>query len=66
LSGDYQDSLQPARSTGPIVLTSEWAMYTLDLSGRDLSHIIGGLVWVTSKPSNPGGATIYLDDIRFE
>ncbi|MBC8447498.1 MAG: hypothetical protein H8D78_07090 [Chloroflexi bacterium] len=66
LKGTYQDSLQPALSTGPIVLTSMWTPYTLDLSGRDLSHIIGGFVWVTNKPSNPDGATIYLDDIRFE
>jgi hypothetical protein len=66
LKGDYQDSLQPALSTGPIVLTGEWASYALDLSGRDLSHIIGGFLWVTNESSNPGGATIYLDDIRFE
>jgi len=66
LKGAYQDSLQPARSTGPIVLTERWTKYTLDLSGRDLSHIIGGFIWVTNKPSNPNGATIYLDDIRFE
>jgi hypothetical protein len=66
LKGTYQDSLQPAFSTGPIVLTKDWKQYTLDLSGKNLSHIIGGLVWVTNKPSNPNGATIYLDDIRFE
>lgn len=66
LKDTYQDSLQPALSTGPIVLTDAWMQYTLDLSGRDLSHIIGGFVWVTNKPSNPDGATIYLDDIRFE
>jgi hypothetical protein len=66
LKGDYQDSLQPALSTGPIILTGEWTSYALDLSGRDLSHIIGGFVWVTNKASNPDGATIYLDDIRFE
>jgi hypothetical protein len=66
LKGAYQDSLQPALSTGPIVLTKDWKQYTLDLSGKNLSHIIGGLVWVTNKPSNPNGATIYLDDIRFE
>jgi hypothetical protein len=66
LKGDFQDSLQPALSTGTIVLTKTWEEYTLDLSGRDLSHVIGGFVWVTNKPSNPNGATIYLDDIRFE
>jgi len=66
LKGAYQDSLQPALSTGPIVLTKDWKQYTLNLSGKNLSHIIGGFVWATNKPSNPNGATIYLDDIRFE
>ncbi len=66
LKGTYQDSLQPAFSTGPIVLTGDWTLYTLDLTGRELTHIIGGFIWVTNKPSNPNGATIYLDDIRFE
>ncbi len=62
----YKDSLQPALSTGPIVLTNSWVQYTLQLAGEDLSHIIGGFVWVTNKPSNPNGATIYLDEIKFE
>jgi hypothetical protein len=66
LQGKYRDSLQPALSTGPIVLTNEWTQYTIDLTGKDLSHIIGGFVWVTNVDSNPDGATIYLDDIRFE
>lgn len=66
LKGRYRDSLQPARSAGPIVLTNEWVQYTLNLRGRDLSHIIGGLVWVTNRRDNPTGATILLDDIRFE
>jgi hypothetical protein len=66
LKGTYQDSLQPVLSTGPIVLKKEWMQYTLDLKGKDLSHIIGGFVWVTSKPENPSGATIYLDEIRYE
>ncbi len=64
--GTYQDSLQPARSTGPIVLTKEWKPYTLDLAGQDLHHVRGGFVWVTNAQSNPDGATIYLDEIRFE
>jgi len=66
IKGAYQDSLQPAYSTGPIILTNHWVQYTLDLTGKDLSHVIGGFVWVTNKPSNPSGATIYLDDIMFE
>lgn len=62
----YRDSLQPAKSSGTITLTAEWYPYTIDLTGTNLSHIMGGFVWVTNKPSNPNGSTIYLDDIRFE
>jgi hypothetical protein len=32
---------------------------------KDLSHVIGGFCWVTDKTSNPDGATIYVDDIRY-
>jgi len=66
LEGTYKDSLWPALSTEPIVLTDTWVQYTLDLSGQDLGHIIGGFVWVTERRLNSDGATIYLDDIRFE
>jgi hypothetical protein len=66
LNGAFKDSLQPARSTGPLVLTKEWKQYTLELNSKELNHIMGGFVWVTNKPSNPNGATIYLDEIRFE
>ena len=66
LQGTYHDSLQPALTTGSIKLTAEWVQYTLDLSGHDLSHIIGGLVWVTNADLNPQGATIYLAEIRYE
>jgi|WetSurMetagenome_2_1015567.scaffolds.fasta_scaffold34829_2 hypothetical protein len=66
IKGTYSDSLQPAFSSGTITLTPEWHQYTIDLNGKDLSYIMGGFVWVTKKPSNPNGATIYIDDIRFE
>jgi hypothetical protein len=60
------DSLRPALSTGVITLTDQWQQYSIDLRGRDLSHVIGGFAWVASRCSNPGGATFYLDDILFE
>ncbi len=66
IGGPYPDSLQPAVSTGVITLTSTWQQYTIDLTGKDLSYVIGGLVWVTNQTQNPNGATIYLDDIQFE
>lgn len=66
IDGTYKDSLLQPESTGPITLTEKWVLYSIDLSEKDLSHTIGGFVWVTNKPSNPKGATIYLDEIRFE
>lgn len=66
ITGPYPDSLQPAVSTGVLTLSSNWQQYSIDLTGRDLSYVIGGFVWVTNRDQNPGGATIYLDDIHFE
>ncbi len=62
----YEDSIYPAVTTGVLVLTNTWQQYTIDLTGRDMSNIIGGFVWVTNIASNPGGCTIYLDNIVFE
>lgn len=66
ITGKYPDSLRPPVSTGVVILSDNWQQYTIDLTGKDLSHIIGGFVWVTSKSQNPYGCTIYLDDIRYE
>jgi hypothetical protein len=66
ITGDYPDSLQPPISTGVIVLLDRWQQYTIDLTGKNLSHVIGGFVWVTNVDQNPQGSTIYLDDIRYE
>jgi hypothetical protein len=66
INGIYKDSLLKTLTTGPIVLTKTWTQYKIPLTGADLSHIISGFVWSASKLENPNGATIYLDDIRFE
>ena len=66
IQGQYSDSLQPAESSGPIVLTKNWVQYSINLMDKNLTHIIGGFMWITNKSSNPNGVTIYLDDIRFE
>ncbi len=62
---NYQDSYGPF-SNGVITLTKQWEKYTIDLTGSDLSMIIGGFSWVTNHEQNPNGCTIYLDDIMFE
>lgn len=61
----FYDSL-PAASIGPLTLTSTWQRYVIELSQWDLNKVMGGFVWVTNTTQNPGGATIYLDDIQFE
>lgn len=65
IEGPYGDSLKVARRRAAR-LTTAWQEFTIDLSGADLHHIIGGFSWVTNWDTNPDGLTFYLDDIRFE
>lgn len=49
-----------------IKLTNEWKEYKINVSESDLSSIAGGFCVVFSKKDNPGGCTVYLDEIRYE
>jgi len=62
--GTHPDSSET--EIGPITLTNTWQHHTIDLKGKDLTHIIGGFVWAANLEDNPRGCTFYLDDIRFE
>ncbi len=64
ITGEYADS--DVAGIGPVVLTTEWQQFTIDLEGKDLSSISGGFCWATNLDVNPDGATFYLDDMRFE
>ena len=64
ITGEFPDS--DSASIGPVVLTKEWQKYTIDLKGKDLSHIIGGFCWAASKDDNPNGFVMFLDDIIYE
>ncbi len=64
ISGDYPDS--DVAGIGPVLLTPEWKEYTIDLTGKDLSYIIGGFCFSTNVDVNPEGCVFYLDDIRYE
>jgi hypothetical protein len=66
IAGRYSDSVRPAISTGVITLSKEWKPYAIDLTGKNLTHVICGFCWTTDAMSNPSGCTIYLDDIRYE
>ena len=64
ISGDDPDS--DVAGIGPVLLTPEWKQYTIDLTGKDLSYIIGGFCFSTNVDVNPEGCVFYLDDIRYE
>lgn len=65
ITGNFGDSF-PKTSTGYIALTQDWQEYSIDLTGKDLSHVIGGFGWVTDRSHNSQGATFYLDEIKYE
>ena len=51
---------------GFITLTNEWAEYSIDLSGADLSYIGSGFGFVLSGTKSGNAESVfYLDDIRF-
>lgn len=64
----YKDNYDKKYSTEGkvIVLSNEWEQYTIDLTGEDLSSVIGGFYWSVNWRANPTGVTFYLDDIQFE
>ena len=64
ITGEYADS--DVAGIGPVVLTTDWQQFTIDLEGKDLSSISGGFCWATNLDVNPDGATFYLDDIKYE
>ncbi|MCX5701149.1 MAG: hypothetical protein NTZ63_06390 [Candidatus Omnitrophica bacterium] len=64
IKGTYPDSA--VVEMGPIELTDSWKQYTVNLAGKDLSYINGGLSWTITSDQNSDGATFYIDDIKFE
>jgi hypothetical protein len=47
-----------------VSLTKDWKQYSIDLSGKDLSCIKTGFVWVMAP--NPKPVSFYLDDIQYQ
>ncbi len=64
IMGNYPDT--DIAVIGPVILSGEWRRYTIDLRGKDLSYVSGGIAWSTSEDVNPETCTFYLDEIRFE
>ena len=57
---DYKDSFDYEPKLD-IEFEKEWKEYTIDLSGKDLTNVIGGFCWVTNT-----SGTIYLDDLKYQ
>lgn len=51
---------------GPVMLTTEWKKYEIDLKDVDLKRIVGGFCWVTNADNNPEGMAFYIDEMRYE
>ena len=64
--GKVRDSLVFPAATRHTKLTPEWKMYEIDLTGKDLSSLVGGFVWVCDDAHNGGKDVSFdLDTIYF-
>jgi len=62
----YKDSYQ-AVSTGPVILNQQWTPYKINLSGSNLSNVIGAFVWVVSAKDNGNrNVTTFITDVQVE
>jgi hypothetical protein len=59
----YRDSFMASR--GRVQLSQTWTQYEIDLSGMNLSSVIGAFCWVANADYNPSDKriTFYIDDI---
>jgi hypothetical protein len=62
----YPDS-SPKVSLGYVTLSNQWTKYTISVSGRDLSYVLGGFGWVSGALQNGNrDITFFLDDIQYD
>lgn len=66
ISGQAEKGDSDTATSGPVTLTNTWQKYTIDLTGKDMSYIIGGFCLAANADDNPKGFDIYLDEIRYE
>ncbi len=64
ITGQTEEGDSDEASVSPVELSKDWKEYTIDLTGLDLSHIIGGFGMAANAEVNPNGFTIYVDEIR--
>lgn len=59
----YPDTFEA--ETGPIRLTNQWQQYHINLSGKNLAYVNGGLALVFSNEHAPEAQTIYIDNVSY-
>lgn len=64
IKGDHPDSFM--KEIKGIKLSTQWRQYVVDLSGRDLSNVIGGFCWTADSRQNTGNVIFYFGDIVYE
>ena len=47
-------------------LGTDWRLYPIDVTGRDLTRVISGFMFVTNTTQSPAGLRLYLDDIVWQ
>jgi hypothetical protein len=64
--GKIRDSLTFPVATPWVKLTPKWKMYEIDLTGKDVSSLVGGFMWVCDRAHNSGEDVSFdLDTIYF-
>jgi hypothetical protein len=59
----YFDTL-PKISTGVVAVSSTWQRHEIDLTGHDLSSVIGGFGVATSREQGARSSSLLLDDVE--
>ena len=57
ISGKYEVSL------GAVPLSDSWQSHTIDLSGQNLSNVIGAFAWSASGADNNNDLSFYLTEL---
>jgi hypothetical protein len=59
--GKIGDSLEIPVGTPPIKLEPDWKMYEIDLTGKDVSSVVGGFLWACNRKHNGSNRDITFD-----
>lgn len=60
----HQDSYE--RKPGIVTLSTDWQEFSIDLTGVNLSSVLGPFAFVAARASNPAEVTFFLSDIVIE